>query len=138
MHHVTLLTGHTRHSPRSEVRDDVIEVMTPWLAPGNHPLPVPGGYLLESCERRHPGWIGLVSQASLPIAVIGVAADEREAEAVWKELCDHHRTCYESNPVARRPVAPWVAVALLATAPATMDWLGDFERCLAWTYLARR
>lgn len=79
MHHLTLLTGHTRESPRSEVADHVIEAMRPWLAPGPHRLAqVPGGY------------------------------------------------------------SPWCAVALRLVAPATSDWLGDFERCLAWTYLEDR
>ncbi len=135
MYHLTLLTGHTRESPRSEVADHVIDVLRPWLAPGTHPITqVPGGYSLvvPVVER---GYLATVQQGRVPIASIGVAADEGEAEIVWPALVELQRAVAE--PVATRPATtPWCAVALLVVSPATSDWLGDFERCLAWTYLS--
>ena len=136
MYHLTLLTGHTRESPRSEVADHVIDVLRPWLAPGTHPITqVPGGYSLvvPVVER---GYLATVQQGRVPIASIGVAADEGEAEIIWPALVELQRVVAE--PVATRPTTtPWCAVALLVVSPAMSDWLGDFERCLAWAYLER-
>ena len=80
------------------------------------------------------GYLATVQQGRVPIASIGVAADEGEAEIVWPALVRLQRAVAE--PVATRPTTtPWCAVALLVASPATSDWLGDLERCLAWAYL---
>lgn len=135
MNHLTLHTGHARVSPRSEVADHVLTIVAPMLAVGSHVVPgVIGGYTLvvPRCER---GWLGTVYQADIPIAMIGVAANEHEADEIWAALTQVYakgRPWYGQPAI--RPQAPWCAVALFIVAPA-FDWLGDFERCLAWAWI---
>lgn len=128
MIHLTLNTGHARVSPRAEVADHVLPIVAPLLKPGRHAVPgVIGGYELAVpvCEA---GWLGTVYQATLPIATIGVAADDADAAVIWPALLAVYR-----QP-AKMPQPPWCSVVLHLVAPA-YDWLGDFERCLAWTWI---
>lgn len=53
MTHYTLNTGHSRESPRSEVRDNVIELCRGLLAPGEHPMPNDPAYTLTVPACRH-------------------------------------------------------------------------------------
>jgi hypothetical protein len=129
MHHVTLTTGHTRVSPRGEVADQVLAACEPLLAPGRHRIPgVMGGYELVVPVCQH-GWAGTVYQGSVPVATIGVADDEASASEIWPALVKMH-----GGGAPAQPPLPWCAVVLHAVAPA-YEWLGDFERCLAWAWL---
>lgn len=72
-------------------------------------------------------------------AKLEAAGTPRGAEKLWHLLW----TGVEGPavPVDAQPDAPWCAVRLelgiLADLPAA-EWLGDFERCLAWTWLERQ
>lgn len=130
MHHLTLTTGHVRLLPRSEVADHAIAVCRGLLAPGTHAVPgALGGYTLAVPLCEH-GWLGTVYQARVPVATIGVADDEASAAEIWPALVKMH-----GKPTDMPPL-PWCAVVLHAVAPA-YEWLGDFERCLAWAWLER-
>ncbi len=131
MIHLTLLTGDSRESPRAEVADHVIDYMRGLLLPGEHDLPVMGGYRLvvPTCPC---GWLGTVQQDRVPIATIGVAANEAEADAIWPALVKVQQAV--AQVTCQRPPSPWVCAALLASSPA-FDWLGDFGRCIAWAWM---
>ena len=79
---------------------------------------------------------------SVEIATIGVALHSRCGATLWRDL---HR--YASLPAAtqagRCPPEPWVAAAIDRGALAmghlpAMEWMGDFERCLAWAFARGR
>lgn len=128
MNHYTLNTGHNRESPRSEVSDDAIAVCRQLLSPGRHQLPgVIGGYTL-AVPLADFGWLGTVYQARAPIATIGVAVDERDATIIWPAIVKMYGADVEAPPL------PWCAVVLHVVSPA-YEWLGDFERCMAWAWI---
>lgn len=145
LNHITLSTGHTRRSPRAEVADDTIQALTPWLAAcmthvDGYPLPGPLGI-------RH----GFVMQASVrdgalichvgqlhagPLVTFGIAARSRQSGELWAWLCAQ----YGSADALAAPGTPWCAVNLhpaYAEQHGMGAWVGDFERCIAWTWLAR-
>lgn len=136
MNHYTLITGHNRVSPRSEVSDDAIRVCRPLIVPGTHEIPGPlGKYTLVVPETAH-GLLGTVYQAKAPVASIGVADTPEASAEIWPALLGlHERLGLPGDPV--EPELPWIATTILLSAPA-MEWLGDFERCWAWAWLERQ
>ncbi len=71
---------------------------------------------------------------------MGVAGDPWSGTAVWQAL--HRQPATPLMTTADEvPSAPFCAVRLEAGAvyfPDAMDWLGDFERSLAWAWLKRQ
>jgi hypothetical protein len=119
--HITLNSGDLRISPRSEVRDDVIERVKPIVAARGGE--VAGLHItMEAADVFTLGW-----QADAP-AVRCYLANEPNA-ALWK------RTEGEGS----EPTGPWLAVRLLPGAlQCTTDqimMLGDAERCVAWAII---
>ncbi len=162
MQHYTLNTGHSRHSPREEVGDDVIAKCRSWCADGWHDLPTPG-WRLHSTPGERGSLLFSLHLGEEPIVTCGVAPDETAADEVWPVLERIHLdlTRYRSSVVgeatrahqardgqlAKRPDrAPWLAVVMVAMSATTVtaafdlnghSWIGDFERCIAWTWLTR-
>ena len=153
INHITLSTGHLRRSSLSEVPDETLAFLRPWLdaaLKSEVPIPLPADELAHySAMAIHE--IGLVvtvyapagphlpgkphTGENAPIATFGVAKRSREAAPLWEKLKKHF-----SNRPSPAPETPWCAVALhdnlIAFADA-QEWLGDFERCIAWTWLTR-
>ena len=157
--HVTLLTGHTRQSPRSEVDDATLALVAPWLDaavkaghPTRHALPVPALSQYSISTTHVTGallatvWapIGPHVQgkpfggACEPIVTIGVAQRSRHASDMWPLLLQIQAL---STPVfAQKPRAPCCVVVLhppLIARSQPLDWLGDFQRCVAWAWITR-
>ena len=146
MQHVTLNTGHNRHSPRSEVADHVIELMRPLCEPGCHDLPMGDGWQLQTT----PGESGrlllfTVQHYDEPVVICAVAGDKSAAAELWPilesfylDLTDRapHRGIDWESP--KQPeTTPWLAVVLVSLTKSDVDSLRDFERCLAWAWLER-
>lgn len=152
--HVTLTTGHTRRSPRSEVSDEVVAMLRPLLdraLRGEHvaiPGAVPactmtGGVHGRCCAvtvwSQDPVSGGTARPQPVPIATVGVAEHSRCGAYLWRHL---HETAQPPQQLATRPdqvpPEPWCAARLevgAALVPEAMEWLGDLERCIAWTWL---
>lgn len=143
LHHITLSTGHTRRSPRAEVADETIRALRPWLKAAlahadDYPLPGPlgarDGFVAHAHIRDGALICGVGHRSTGPLATFGVAARSRQAGELWAWMCAQ----YGSAEALKAPGTPWCAVALH---PAYMQqagasaWLGDFERCVAWTWL---
>jgi hypothetical protein len=136
--HITLNSGHTRSSPRSEVTDEVLGMMR-LLACRSGAFDVPG----------QPGWrthltlesgaaVFDVRRADAPIIMCAVAWRAEGAAEVWTVLARMAVQFGVRKPPAMPAAVPWLGVLLLPTAVAAreaMDWLGDYERCLAWAIL---
>lgn len=142
LHHITIQTGHTRVSPREEVGAEAIAALRPLLSRGRAPIPGQPGYDLVRIDG--PGYIGAVYAGREPLVTFGVARTEAEAEAVWAVLRDLSSPSIAAVPVRMptRPAAPWLGVVLHVGlhlgvndhVPA-LSWLGDLERCVAWTWI---
>ena len=154
INHITLSTGHLRRSPRSEVPDETLALLRPWLdaaLKSEVPIPLPADELAHySAIAIHE--IGLVVTVyapagphlrgkphqgdNVPIATFGVATRSRESAPLWEKLEKHF-----SDQQSTAPETPWCAVVLhdnlIAFADA-QEWLGDFERCISWAWLTRR
>lgn len=145
LNHITLSTGHTRRSPRAEVTDDTIKALQPWLQAAldhqdDYPLPGPlgarDGFVMSASIKDGALICGVGHMQTGPLVTFGVAARSRQSGELWAWLCAQ----YGSADALTAPKAPWCAVALhpsyLRQAGASA-WIGDFERCVAWTWLER-
>ena len=154
INHLTLTTGHCRRSPRSEVTDETLALMRPWLSAAiatTEPISLPVDELSHfSAVAIHE--VGLVVTLygpigphipgkphkgdKAPIVTFGVAERSRESAVLFAKLEKHFGRCAVS-----RPEVPWCAVALhdnLAAFTEALDWIGDFERCVAWAWITHQ
>jgi hypothetical protein len=109
--HITLNSGDARISPRSEVSDDIIQIIKPVVAVGGGELA--GLYItMEAADVFTLGW-----QAKQP------------NPALWKQ----------TRGQGNEPTGPWLAVHLLPGAlQCTTDqvmMLGSAERCVTWAII---
>lgn len=147
--HITLQTGHARDSFAGEVSQDALllcknlinkcldrdgeKVAIPnfdgfYLAAGN----VGGRTLLGSV------WYGI--KQPVPLINFAIATKSRNAAIAWREL-HNHSTILPVTDAKNVPPVPWVAVSIEPDAAYYSDaieWLGDFERCLAWAWIKIR
>lgn len=153
---LTLTTGHLRRSYRHEVGDEALALLAPWLANAlstgaREPLQVASlahfaasatvedGALIctvwgppssqQSAAAVHPA-------AAIPLVTFGVAQRSRHAAALWPLLV----ALDGAADGLQRPPSPWCAVSLqlgLLLHPTASEWLGEFERCVAWAWITR-
>lgn len=143
LHHITLNTGHSRRSYRHECADkavsDVAGIVAAADQDGEAEFPSPTGLMvlrpLDASESRHVAAWTVNEPQGPALVTFAAAAKARPGAAVWRALHDSHR---EPFPLATRrdemPPAPWLAVLLHMSGMAhpALEWLGDFERLVAW------
>lgn len=149
--HLTLNTGHSVPSPRSEVSDEIIALVQRELLPRSESaIPGVGAGWKVKLSRLGTAQMFDIHYFGTPVVSCGLATDTEAADLVWPQLRNlhsHARGCLETlpsewpfEPVKPRSV-PWLGVVLLPTVvmvpPEDLDWLGDFERCLAWGILEK-
>ena len=147
--HYTLNTGHKRYAYRDEILDSVLDVSRYIIKPGDHkfPLDVLPDYLVATGDRLE-GFAFTVFYKTEPLVTCAVADTPEGAESVWPDLEELYNTVTDSGihakmdwKTAKQPnKLPWLSVAVVGSprlVPAAAEWLGDFERCLAWTWLER-
>jgi len=148
--HVTLDTGNTRRSPRSEVSDAIlpgVRSMLKLALAGGQPQVMNGCTLTAAAEGRcllGTVWAPVVTSSKpVPVVTIGVAEHSRCGRRLWQLMHDvAERTGMPPLATDRNnpPQEPWCAARIeigSVAALETMEWLGDFERCLAWAWLER-
>jgi hypothetical protein len=152
--HVTLTTSHVRRSYRSEVADEALDVVGRLLAEAlDGRDPVIPGLVPRLCTLQVVGEGRCMSATVLspydeetgglqPLVTIGVATHSRCGAALWRPL--HQGEVVSLRDEASPPPCPpepWCAAriepALAFYGPETALALGDFERCLAWAWIAR-
>lgn len=151
LNHLTLNTGHLLAQNRSDVSDEVVADLLPWLTraiAAGQPVPVVRfereGYTAQAFDLNSglavtvfgpPVQMGLRP----PLVTFGVGVAERNDD-IWNTLQQFVRQTVPNAPALTQPERPWCAVLLHPTLtfdpPATM-WLGDFERCCAWAWASR-
>lgn len=149
--HLTLNNGHARQSPRSEVGEDTLALLTPLVAAGGGVLPAPFDtyHLTVVREPEQPGR-ATFTVAALPEGnplVTCFCCWQPQGEArFWAfvgAFIDGQRRDFLAGflpgGMPRRPQAvPWLAVLIwpgLALHPDAVGWLGDLERCVAWALI---
>lgn len=155
INHITLNTGHLARTQRAGVDPEVTALLAPWLqvivnSGQAHPLPVPelahisaqafvqdGGLVVTVSAPAGPHTPGKPHTGpAMPLVTLGVAQRSRQGAALWALLVN----AFGQKPGLQEPGAPWLAVALHPSAAAytgALDWLGDFERCIAWAWITR-
>jgi len=147
MIHLTLNTGHTRESPRHDVRDDLLPLARPLLEPGEHELRWFSPVVRMVVPIHTVGWLGTIFDGETPLVTIGIAADDRDAQVVWPALESLYLNLTDRSPVAgidwrashRPDRTPWIASVIVgAMSPGLASTIADLERCLAWAFVNLR
>ena len=128
--HETIQTQHTRRSFVNEIDSGVLATVRAWLAAGDA-FDLPGGYRCVLVQRSArcieaevytPGGVRLIR--------IGVADHAHCGQMLWERI---------GGAADAKPAEPWCAASMDADGviadPGAYQWLGDFERCLAWAWL---
>lgn len=160
---ITLTTGHVRDSYRTEVGPGIVEALRPLIEralTGEH-VQIPGVQPVHTITGgAHGRCVSLtvwapplsplafpaardVADRPVPIVEIGIAPHSRCGAVLWRSL--HEMGERFGGGVAtdpeRCPPEPWVAALLYGPLAEiyldSMEWLGDFERCLAWAWVER-
>jgi len=139
LQHLTLNTGHDRSSPRSEVADDVIDSLTPFVALGGGVL-AHTGWKLQMVHGPADGSCCFnLTRGEDWIATCHLAWTAEGAEALWPIAAERARQM--GGPVVGGSPCrlPWLSVVLMPQAmlasPITLFETGDLARCVAWTAL---
>jgi hypothetical protein len=145
LEHVTLDTGHTRRSPRSEAADEVVRGLATGLdraiaMKAREPVP---GFALFSYNVTALGGAAIFTlwREAAPVVTFGVAADAKDSAELWRLLHQGGAGKHATNP-ERPPAAPWIGARMEAGAASTphddLLWIAKFERSLAWALIERR
>lgn len=155
INHITLTTGHIARTSRGDVASEVTALLAPWLqdiinSGRAHPLPVPalshysaqalvqdGALVVTVYAPAGPHIQGRPHDGGgMPLVTFGVAQRSRHAAKLWGTLIQ----AFPMHPGVTMPDAPWLAVALhpsMAAYAGAVDWLADFERSIAWSWITR-
>ncbi len=149
--HLTINTGHVSRIQPGDVDGEALARVRPWLFAlvdaGGEPMPLPvaalAGYTAVAVVEDGALIVTVYGQRddqvvghSLPLVSVAIARRSRHASELWPLM-----TKMPGVPVKtglKRPSAPFCVVALLgplAFDPGAQQWLGDFERCIAWAWI---
>ena len=155
LNHITLSTGHIARTERADVAPEVTELLAGWLPDAvnsgqAHALPVAalshfsaqafvqsGALVVTVSAPVGPHELGKPHAGpAMPLITMGVAQRSRQGADLWASLTK----AFETKPGLEQPATPWLAVAIhpsIAFYAGPVEWLGDFERCIAWAWLTR-
>lgn len=149
IHHVTLNTGHTRRSLAGEVSAEALAACkaslaiclsgTQQRAPlGADLAPDIAAYQLTATAQGRC-LVATIWHGHDPVCTVAIARHGRCGSHLWRLM---HEPAPGVAPLvtdgAMQPQAPWCAVRLEAGITRHLDaaqWLGDYERCLAWAWI---
>jgi hypothetical protein len=140
LYHVTVTTGHSRKSYRSEIHQHAIDFCKELLQKlkDGARVAIPGcaGYFVQGWLRGKCASFSVYAGGTLVLS-FAVAENERCGQALWKGLHNVEGLRTKTDPETQ-PRAPWLGVALaegIALYPQAAHWLGDFERCIGHAFL---
>ncbi len=144
INHITLQTGHIRRSEVSEISSDAIafcqDLITDCLVNQGEKIPIQNfdGYFFSAGNLSGKSLFGTVWKHDIPLVTLIVATKSRSSQKLWSELHRHATQPAVTNPLDP-PSVPWIAASLTSVAASAdieaMQWLGDFERCIAWAWV---
>lgn len=145
INHITITSGQISTTSRSDVSDEILAILSPWLKSivnTDHKYPLPVAELKEYCAIAHVIEGGLLMTIyeppnhKIPIVTIAIAQRSRHSDSLWSMML----ASYEHAPDLKQPSTPWSAVALhpiVVSHPEYLKWIEDFERCVAWAWVTR-
>lgn len=145
LNHITLTSGHLARTSRAGVTEETIEALAPWLEralESEVPVPLPGplgsrdGFSAVAYTADGALVCTVYDPTNQPLVTFGVAARSRHASELWALLVAQ----FGAVAGLKMPSTPWCAVAIhpaFAMQRGTSAWIGDFERCVAWTWIQK-
>lgn len=131
LHHITLATGQDTVHRLDTLDPAAVDACRPLLVAGG-PVPAFPAFRVTSVEG---GRVWTLYRGADPIVTCGHGAGT--ADPTWTKLADLQARFMPVTAAA--PAGRWLAVVLLpgllTTARTDIEWLGDFERCMAAAYL---
>ncbi len=129
--HYTVNTGHNRRSHRSEVDDQIIEVLKGWFEQMKDGEPLAIIDDVYSCQL-------LDHNSKMADFIIGYnTPDMKSFDVLRFVVCLHSRYKRKAWSIVEaegEPLdAPFIAVRLINPELSSPE-LGDFERCMAWMF----
>ena len=141
--HITLNLNRRQRSPRSEVSQEAIDLLSVLIQKPAFAIPGQAAY---RCDVFEPGGrcpcFQVLDEDGVSLVTFGVGLGVDCSQALWLAL--HAHADFLNLKIKTPPESPpwtlWLGVllepALLAGSPA-MEWLEDFVRCLSWSVLDR-
>lgn len=150
--HITINTGHTSRIHQGDVSGETLARVGPWLhalVQSRQLLPLPvsdlSAYTAHAAVQDGAVVLtvsgptitdgGPMLGVSPPVVTIGVAKKSRHAH-LWS-LMTTGQHMPPAAPGIKAPQTPWCAVTVWPSAQIcadAFDWIGDFERCVAWAW----
>lgn len=144
IHHLTLNTGHITHVRPGDVSGETVARVAPWLralveSGKKHPLPASSlaAYTAQATVDKGALLCSVFGRTGDPLVTIGVAARSRHTAPLWASMT---ASGMPARPGLKPPAHPWCAVLVWPGIADDFDaamWIGDFERCVAWAWVAR-
>lgn len=153
LNHITLNTGHIARTNRADVATAITPLLAEWLLDTintgkAHALPVAElSHISAQVFMQHGALVVTVSAPvgphqqgkpfsgkTMPMVTFGVATRSRHGESLWSMLVNAFGCVNGLQP----PTTPYCAVAIhpgIAAYTGPIEWLGDFERCVAWAWI---
>ncbi len=136
MQHITLTTEDCRWSPRYEVDDAVLPVLVDHLALARRQhAPIPGqpDWTAHATDERNVLMI-TICRGEIPMVTCAVVPADGHVQRVAGRM-----TRAGGAPREMPQPGPWCLVRLYDTIALLsrdeVEWLGDYERCVAWAWL---
>lgn len=140
--HLTMTSGHINLSPRSDVCDEAIALLTPIIRAGGGKVPIDDGNIAIAIARAKDGATIQILCDAIPCILCALAWRPDTSSQWWDKLLEIARLSDVIAPVLRQPPAPWLGVIILPTCVLLtreqMQMMGDLERCIAWTILEQQ
>lgn len=140
IYHVTINTGDIRKSPRSEVDQDIIDLMKKWIKN------LEKGELQAVYEDKYAVRINQSSGKMIEFYIFRIDDNFEQTDLIQMVVCKHSSkkeiawSLFGENNSIPVPKVPFCGVKLIQENIKINDFphlslLADFERCLAWGWL---
>jgi hypothetical protein len=148
--HITLNTGHTLAQPRSAISPEAIAALSPIVRAGRGQIPGMAPWNVEITREAGAASFHIQRGKEMVVMCVLCWREEKSAEA-WASAEKLYLDTAEIFAKFGAPASvlaeavqpeetPWLAVIFLPqgfalSSQQDTSWLGDFERCLAWTII---
>lgn len=143
MEHISLHTGHKRLTHPHEVHPEVVERLVGLIRQAENqrslPMPTQESTHTIAIERDEVSLRAVIHSVDggVPVATITTCIKPAGGLGLWRDM---HTTQFPtSTRASNAPQRAWVAsrfeAGILLEGPSFMFMLGDFERCLAWSFV---
>lgn len=137
----TINTGHVTLIKNSDVMIEVVDILRPMIESGGGPVPSIDGYSFQmSRQPDNENFVCFsVEKTGLPSLTMNFVCDG-DYRNVWDNFILPFCANTSVEPRVKFIGEPFLATIILPGSildPASGEWLGDFEKCVAWTMLKK-